>query len=157
VVHSVDKEQPITFLRPLSDDFVDQIYPQRVTSIGLVTFAGMALLLAAAGVFSTTPYSVRQRTREFGVRLALGGQPHQIVAGVVWQSMRITGVGCCLGLGAALTLNRVLSSILFEAQATDPVAFGGVAAILGAVTFTACWLPAREATRVDPVKALRAE
>jgi putative ABC transport system permease protein len=156
-VHSVDKEQPITFLRPLADDFVDQIYPQRVTSIGLTTFAGMALLLAAAGVFSTTAYSVRQRTREFGIRMALGGQPRQIVAGVVWQSMRITGVGCCLGLGAALTLNRLLSSVLFEAQAADPVAFSAVAAILGAVTFTACWLPAREATRVDPVKALRAE
>jgi ABC-type lipoprotein release transport system permease subunit len=100
VIRGIDKEQPITFLRPLSDDFVNQIYPQRVTSIGLVTFAGMALLLAAAGVFSTTAYSVRQRTREFGIRLALGAQPRAILARVVWESTRIAGIGCCLGLGA---------------------------------------------------------
>jgi putative ABC transport system permease protein len=156
-VHSIDKEQPVTFLRPLADDFMDQIYPQRVTSIGLVTFAGMALLLAAAGVFSTTAYSVRQRTREFGIRLALGAQPRQILVGVAWQSIKIAAVGCGLGLGAAVILNRLLSSILFEVQSADPVAFGLVAAILVAVAFAACWLPAREATRVDPVKALRAE
>jgi predicted permease len=157
VIRGVDKEQPITFMRPLADDFVNQIYPQRVTSIGLVTFAGMALLLAAAGVFSTTAYSVRQRTREFGIRLALGAQPRQILAGVVWQSIRIAGIGCCLGLGAALALNRLLASILFEVQPADAVAFGVVVAILGAVALAACWLPAREATRVDPVKALRSE
>jgi hypothetical protein len=157
VIRGIDKEQPITFLRPLDDDFVDQIYPQRVTSIGLGTFAGMALLLAAAGVFSTTMYSVRQRTREFGIRLALGAQPHAILLGVVWQSIRIAAVGCCLGLGAALGLNRLLGSILFEVQPADPAALGIVVAILGAVAFAACWLPAREATRVDPVKALRSE
>jgi putative ABC transport system permease protein len=157
VIRGIDKEQPITFLRLLDDDFVDQIYPQRVTSIGLVTFAGMALLLAAAGVFSTTMYSVRQRTREFGIRLALGAQPHAILLGVVWQSIRIAAVGCCLGLGAALALNRLLGSILFEVEAADPAALGIVVAILGAVALAACWLPAREATRVDPVKALRSQ
>jgi len=157
VIRGLDKQQPITFMRPLAEDFVNQIYPQRVTSIGLVTFAGMALLLAAAGVFSTTAYSVRQRTREFGIRLALGAQPRQLLAGVVWQSIRIAGVGCCLGLGAALALNRVLGSILFEVQPADPAALGVVIAILGAVALAACWFPAREATRVDPAKALRAE
>jgi putative ABC transport system permease protein len=157
VIRGIDKEQPITFLRPLADDFVNQIYPQRVTSIGLVTFAGMALILAAAGVFSTTAYSVRQRTREFGIRLALGAQPSAILAGVVWESITIAGIGCCLGLAAALALNRLLSSILFETQPADAAAFSLVIAILGAVALAACLLPAREATRVDPVKALRAE
>jgi putative ABC transport system permease protein len=157
VIRGIDKEQPITFLRPLAEDFVNQIYPQRVTSIGLVTFAGMALILAAAGVFSTTAYSVRQRTREFGIRLALGAQPRAILTGVIWESIRIAGVGCCLGLAAALALNRLLGAILFEVEPADPVAFGMVIAILAAVALAACLLPAREATRVDPVKALRSE
>jgi predicted permease len=157
VIRGIDKEQPITFLRPLADDFANQIYPQRVTSIGLVTFAGMALILAAAGVFSTTAYSVRQRTREFGIRLALGAQPRAILTGVIWESIRIAGVGCCLGLAAALALNRLLGAILFEVEPADPVAFGMVIAILAAVALAACLLPAREATRVDPVKALRSE
>jgi putative ABC transport system permease protein len=74
----------------------------------------------AAGVFSTTAYSVRQRTREFGIRLALGAQPRAILAGVMWESIRIAGVGCCLGLAAALALNRLLTSILFEVQPTNP-------------------------------------
>ena len=116
-------------------------------SIGLVTFAGMALLLSAAGVFSTTMYSVRQRTREFGIRL-LGAQSHAILLGVVWQSIRSAAIGCCLGLGAALALNRLLGSILFEAQPADPAALGIVVGILGVVALAACWLRTREATRV---------
>ena len=157
VIHGADKDQPITFLRPLADDFVNQIYPQRVASIGLGTFAGMALILAAAGVFSTTAYSVRRRAREFGIRLALGATPRRILVAVVWQSIGIAATGCCLGLGAALALNRLLESVLFEVQPADPAAFVAVAAILAAVALAACWLPAREATRVDPVKALRSE
>jgi len=156
-IHALDNEQPITFLRPLAEDFVSQIYPQRVTAIGLVTFAGMALLLAAAGVFSTTAYSVRQRTREFGIRLALGAQSRQILGSVLWRALKIAGAGCCFGLAAAVALNRLLGSILFEVQPADPIAFGLVAAILGAVAVAAGLAPAREATRVDPVKALRSE
>jgi putative ABC transport system permease protein len=156
-IHALDNEQPITFLRPLAEDFVNQIYPQRVTAIGLVTFAGMALLLAAAGVFSTTAYSVRQRTREFGIRLALGAHSRQILACVLWRALKIAGAGCCLGLAAAVALNRLLGSVLFEVQPADPVAFGLVAVILGAVAVAAGLLPAREATRVDPMRALRSE
>ena len=89
--------------------------------------------------------------------MALGAQPHAILLGVVWKSIKIAAVGCCLGLGAALRLNRLLGSILFEVQPADPAALGIVVAILGAVAFAACWLPAREATRVDPVKALRSQ
>ena len=100
-IHALDAGQPITFLRPLADDFVDQIYPQRVSSIGLVAFSGIALLLAAFGVFSATAYSVRQRTKEFGIRMALGALPRRILAGVVWNAAKVTGVGCAAGLGAA--------------------------------------------------------
>lgn len=100
---------------------------------------------------------MRQRTRKFGIRLALGAQSRQILAGVLWRALKIAGCDCCFGLAAAVALNRLLGSILYEVQPADPSAFGLVAAILGAVAVAAGLLPGWEATRVDPVKALRSE
>ncbi|MEX2263717.1 MAG: ABC transporter permease [Bryobacteraceae bacterium] len=156
-IHAIDPEQPVTFLRALEEDFIDQIYAQRVSAIGLAAFAGAALLLAATGVFSTAAYSVRRRNREFGIRLALGALPYQILVSVVWHGIKFAALGSLIGIGVAVAANRLLASILFEVQPADPEAFGVVVAILAAVAVSACFLAAREATRIDPARTLRQE
>jgi putative ABC transport system permease protein len=117
----------------------------------------MALALAAAGMFGVISYSVSQRTHEVGVRMALGATRAKVLVMIVWQGLRLTLVGTAIGLAGAFALDRVLGSMLFGVQPTDPVTLGAASLALILVALAACYLPARRATQVNPMVALRYE
>jgi putative ABC transport system permease protein len=130
---------------------------QRMVMALLGGFAGVALLLAALGIYSVLSYSVGQRRREFGVRVALGAQPADVVRLVVGGGARLAMVGIAVGLVAALLLTRLMIDLLFGVPAADPITFGAVSALLVATSLVACYVPARRAIRVNPVDVLRHE
>ena len=129
----------------------------RFHSIVFGSFAIAALLLAAVGTYGVLAYSVAQRTQEIGIRMALGAAPRQVVNLVTGQALRMAGAGIAIGIIGAWFANRYLRSLLFEVQPNDPLILGGVALLLAATAAAASWLPARRATRVDPMITLRAE
>jgi putative ABC transport system permease protein len=140
------------------DDLVSETVAQPRLQAGLVSlFALLALVLAAIGLYGVLSYLVTQRTREIGVRLALGAQRGNVLALVVGNGMRLALAGVVLGLVAALMLTRVLRSLLYEIQPTDPWTLTGVSLLLILITLMACWLPAWRASRVNPMEALRYE
>ena len=120
-------------------------------------FASLALLLALAGVYGVQSYSVAQQTPEIGVRVAIGASGSQILRKVILQAMRPASLGVVLGLGGAFALSRLLASLLFQVEASDPGTYVGVATLLLLTAFLASWLPARRASKVDPVIAFRAD
>ena len=156
-VHAVDPGQPIGDLRALEQLVHESAAAPRFRTTLLGLFAGLALLLAAIGIYSVVSFSVARRTHEIGVRMALGAWWLQVLHLVVGESMRLVLLGVALGLAGALALTRVLTSVLFGVGATDPSTFVAVALLLGLVALAACWIPARRATRVDPMVALRSE
>ena len=117
-------------------------------------FASLALTLAGVGIYGIVAYSVTERTHEIGVRLALGAQRTDVLAMVVGQGMGMTAIGAVVGLVSGVALTRVMSSLLFGVSATDPWTFALITAVLAAVALVACYIPARRATRVDPMRAL---
>jgi putative ABC transport system permease protein len=120
-------------------------------------FAGMGLLLATIGVYSVMAYNTTRRTHEFGLRMALGAAARDVVRMVLGQGLRLLTLGMLIGLGASLALSRIITSQLWGVSPYDPLAFGGVSALLLVIGLLACWVPARRATRVDPMTALRYE
>ena len=118
--------------------------------------AGLALILGAVGLYGVLSYVVAQRTREIGVRMALGAEAGRVRRMVVLQGVRVVGVGIGVGLAVALGATRALSSLLFGVGPLDPVTFGAVAAAMAAVGLLASWVPARRASRVDPIRSMRA-
>jgi hypothetical protein len=121
------------------------------------SFAAIALLLASVGLYAVIAYSVAQRTREIGVRMALGADSRRVLSQVVGQGASLTGAGLAIGLVASLGVTRVLRGLLYGVSPTDPVVFGGVATLLAVIALVACLVPARRAARIDPMAALRSE
>jgi putative ABC transport system permease protein len=156
-VKAVDPDQPISTIRTMDEWVASSVAAPRYRTTLLTLFAVLAMILAATGIYGVMSYSVTQRTHEIGVRMALGARQLDVLKLVVRQGMLLTMVGVVLGLGAAYLLTRVMSSLLFGVTEKDPTTFGVVAALLIAVSFIACFVPARRATKVDPLEALRYE
>jgi putative ABC transport system permease protein len=156
-VWSLDRDQPILQLGTMQAR-LDEVYaPRRFNMLLFGLFALVALVLAAAGLYGTLAYMVAQRTHEIGIRLALGAQTRDVLWLIIRQGLALTLIGVALGLGAALALTRVLRNLLYEVSATDPGTFASIALLLVIVASIASYIPARKATKVDPLVALRHE
>ena len=156
-VKALDAGLPVYNVRTMRDVVDEAVSPKRLTMFLLAFFALSALVLAAVGLYAVMSYAVAQRRHEIGIRLALGAQGEDILRLVLSQGLVLTLVGLALGLVGALMLTRVMASILYGVSATDPLVFGGVALVLAAAALLACYVPARRATKVDPMIALRYE
>jgi predicted permease len=157
IIRSVDPDQPIADVRTMENIVSDSVAPQRLTMLIAGLFAALALLLAMIGLYGVISYSVAQRNHEFGIRMALGAEKGDILHLIVTQGLRLAAAGIIVGMAGTLALTRVLASLLFRITATDPLIFGAVALLLVGPTLLACYIPARRATHVDPVVALRYE
>jgi putative ABC transport system permease protein len=156
-VQAIDPDQPVAAVKTMENWVESATATPRYRTLLLGLFAAVALLLASTGIFGVMSYSVTQRTHEIGVRMALGAQRHDVLSMVLRQGMTFVLLGVALGLAGAFALTRVMASLLFNVTAKDPITFGVVAALLTFVAFLACCIPARRATKVDPLIALRYE
>jgi len=156
-VRELDPDQPLTTFRSMEQILGDSIAPRRIAMLLLSAFSGLALALAAVGIYGVMAYSASQRTREIGVRMALGARPADVLALVLGQSGRLVLAGVVLGLAAALALTRLMGSLVFDVKPSDPITYALTPAVLLSVAFLASYLPARRAARVDPMEALRYE
>jgi predicted permease len=156
-VRSVNPDFPLTRVRTMDQLVSESLVSDRFTAIVFGSFAGLALLLAAIGIYGVMAYSVTVRKQEMGIRVALGARSADILRLVVGQGLRLTLLGVGIGTIVSLVLTRLLASMLFEVHAKDPFVFSGAALVLVLVAFVACYLPARRATRVDPIVVLRYE
>ncbi|MGH9838962.1 MAG: FtsX-like permease family protein, partial [Blastocatellia bacterium] len=153
----VDKELPLHNVAVMEQVIAKQVADPLFYTLLLGSFSALALILAAAGIYSLIAYSVTQRTHEIGIRLALGAQTGDVLRLVVRQGMALVLAGLVIGLAGARMLTRLLSDFLYQVSVTDPAIFALLAGMLAAVAFLACYLPARRATKVDPLVALRHE
>ncbi|HKV62686.1 MAG TPA: ABC transporter permease [Candidatus Acidoferrum sp.] len=157
VVHRLDANLPVTHVMTLDRLISDSVSPRRFSSVLVAIFAGLALLLAAIGIYGVMSYTVSRRTQEIGVRMALGAQLASVRSMILGQTLRLTLVGVGIGLAGAFIVARFLASLLFGVGMYDPMTFLGVATLLIAVAMGASYIPARRAMRVDPIVALRYE
>jgi len=156
-IWSVDRDQPVSQIGTMNQILSQSLARRRLYVVLLVVFACVALLLAAAGIYGVVSYSVTQRTREMGIRVALGAGRVDILRMIVLQAAKLALTGELIGILLALALTRLMTSLLFGVTAADPVIFTGVVLLLSAVAFASCYIPARRAMRVDPIDALRYE
>jgi predicted permease len=154
-IHAVDVDLPIANVRPLASLVDDSVAQPKFSMLLLAAFGAFALVLACVGIYGVVSYSVAQRTREIGVRVALGASRSNIFGMIIGQGARLAAFGIVIGIFAALGVTRMMSSFLYEVRPADPVTFAVVCVILLSVAALACYLPARRATRVDPLVALR--
>jgi putative ABC transport system permease protein len=156
-IHRIDKDVPVTDVETMEQITLESIAQQRMMMALLVSFAGLALGLSTLGIYSVLSYSTAQRTREIGVRMALGAERGSVLRLVVGGGVGLAGLGLAIGIAAALLLTRLMTDLLYGVRATDPLTFLGVSAVLGASSILACYVPARRATKIDPMVALRYE
>jgi putative ABC transport system permease protein len=156
-IHAIDKDLPVSSILTMDLLLGNSLAQRRLTLILLASFAALALLLAAVGVYGVIAYSVRQRTHELGIRMALGAQSGDALKLILGQGLKLALIGVTIGLAVALALTRWMESLLFEVRPADPLTFCLIAVVLLCVALVACWVPARRAARVDPLLALRSE
>jgi ABC-type antimicrobial peptide transport system permease subunit len=156
-VHETDPDQAVLNLMTMEQFLADSLTPQRFNMLMLATFAGVALAMAAMGIYSVLSYMVRRRVREIGIRMALGAQIRDVLRLVVFEGMRPVIAGILIGVTAALLLGRVVSKMIYGVKPSDPVTYVAVSALLATVALMATAVPAYRATKVDPMKTLRDE
>jgi len=156
-IHQVSPSTPLIDVRTMDDLVAESLSPQRFNMLLLAAFAGLALVLATVGLYSVVAYATRQRVKEIGIRIALGADRFSVLRGVVLDGLRPTLIGIGIGTGAAILLSRVLTTLIYGVQATDPTTFAAVAGLLAAVGVFASVVPAYRATLIDPVRTLRDE
>jgi putative ABC transport system permease protein len=157
IVHELDKDLAVTRMAPMALYLSEGMAQARFSLLLMAALGAIALLLAAVGIFGVIAYTVTQRTREFGIRLALGEDPRHTRRDVIVRGMRLVVPSILIGLGVSLLLTRFLGDLLYQTSPHDPLTLGGIAGLLGVVALAACYLPARRATAVDPAIALRSE
>jgi len=156
-VQELDKEQPVANIATMEERRAESLLQVRFNTLLLALFAAVALGLAVIGIYGVMSYSVAERTREIGIRVALGAQRNDVLGLVVKRGMALVFGGALIGLGGAVALTRLMVSLLYEVSATDPLTLAAVAGVLAVAALVACWIPARRATKVDPMVALRYE
>src|SRR5262249_16968603 len=156
-VRSLDPHLPISKMQLMRTLIADSLAQPRFRMLLFSIFGGLALVLAAVGIYGVISYSVGQRTQEIGIRMALGAQRRDVFALVLRRGMQLAGGGAGIGLIGGIALTRVLRSLLYGVTPTDLATFAGITTLLAAVALMACWIPARRATTIDPVIALRQE
>jgi putative ABC transport system permease protein len=156
-IHRVDKNQPVADIATMEDISIEPIKQQRMVMALLTSFAVLALVLSALGIYGVLSYSIAQRTREIGLRLALGADRGSVLRLVVGTGARLVLLGIAAGTAIALALTRLMTDLLYGVRPADPLTFSVVTIVLAATSILACYIPARRATRVDPIVALRYE
>ncbi len=156
-ISSLDPSLPIYDIKTLTGYLKDALAPQRLATFLVSGFGVLAVILAAIGLYGALSYDVEQRTQEIGIRMALGAQPRDVLRLIIKKGMTLTLIGASIGIGAALAMTRLLKSLLFGVSAADPLTFAAVAVVLTVVGLLACYVPARRAIQVDPIKSLRSE
>jgi putative ABC transport system permease protein len=156
-VKAVDPDQPIYNIRTMNEIRADSVAPERLNLALLSIFAGLALVLAIVGIYGVMSYSVTQRTHEIGIRMAIGAQPRDVFKMIIGQGMTLAVIGVVFGLVGAFGLTRLMATMLFGVEPTDPATFAVIAGLLTLVALVACYVPSRRATKVDPVVSLRYE
>jgi ABC-type lipoprotein release transport system permease subunit len=154
---ALDAQLPVAKIRTMEQVISDSTARQNFNMLLLTIFAAVALLLAAIGIYGLMSYSVEQRTQEIGIRVALGASGGDMLRMVILRGLALAGIGLAVGLAAAFGITRVLASLLFGVKANDPIAFASVALTLAVVAWAAAYIPARRATHIDPIIALRYE
>jgi putative ABC transport system permease protein len=156
-VNSVDASVPVENVKPVEENLAEDVAWRKSVGLLLGVFSGLALVLAAVGIYGVMANTVARRTREIGIRVALGAQRKDVLQLVLGRAWKLTAAGLAAGLAIAISLSRFLQSLLFGITATDSWTYAGVAVLLAIVAFIACYIPARQATKVDPITALRHE
>jgi putative ABC transport system permease protein len=156
-IAALDRDLPIEDVASMQQVVDRAVWQPRFSTTLLAAFAGLALVLAAVGIYGVMSSEVARRTPEIGIRMALGARPGDVLRSVLGQGAKLTAIGAAAGLAGAIVLTRYLRTLLYSVSPTDPLVLAAAAAVLAAVAMAAVWLPARRATRVDPIEALRVE